>query len=347
MRPDDEVADFLVTQGFVTRAADAGRTPLTGGISSDLWRVDLPGRSICVKRALPRLRVAADWRAPLSRNAYECAWLRFAATHRPDNVPALLAQDTDAGLFAMTYLPPHRYPGWKGQLLAGDVDPVVAAAVGDLLGSLHAAGAGDEELAKEFASDDNFHALRIEPYLLATAAAHPALGDRLRALAERTARTRLAVVHGDVSPKNILIGPAGPVLLDAECAWYGDPAFDLAFCLNHLLLKTLVVPARRTALLDSARALTRAYLARCTWEPPAGVAHRAATLLPALSLARVDGKSPVEYLTEPLRAFVRRVVPALLRGSPPAVTDVLDAWQAALTPFPIRRTQENPCPPPN
>ncbi|GKQ38851.1 putative aminoglycoside phosphotransferase [Streptomyces sp. A012304] len=304
---------------------------LAGGVSSDLWRVDLPGRSLCVKRALARLRVAAEWQAPVSRNAYEWAWMRFASRHRPDSVPELLAHDADAGLFAMEFLPPERYPVWKALLLAGDVDPATAAAVGDVLGALHAASAGDAALAAEFATDDNFHALRIEPYLLATAAAHPGLRQELHDLADRTAATRLALVHGDVSPKNILVGPAGPVLLDAECAWYGDPAFDLAFCVNHLLLKSLVVPRRRADLLRSARALAEAYGGRIDWEPRPALEARAASLLPALLLARVDGKSPVEYLTdERHRLLVRTVASALLRAPAATVAEALEAWETAV-----------------
>ncbi|MFD4603304.1 phosphotransferase family protein [Streptomyces sp. NPDC058464] len=329
--PDPLLTDFLTAHELARPGEVAHWTPLAGGVSSDLWRVDLPGRSLCVKRALARLRVAADWEAPVSRNAYEWAWMRFAARRRPDSVPELLAHDPEAGVFAMAYLPPDRYPVWKAQLLGGEVEVATAAAVGELLGTLHAASAGDAAVATEFATDDNFHALRIEPYLLATAAAHPALGDILRGLADRTATTQLALVHGDVSPKNILVGPAGPVLLDAECAWYGDPAFDLAFCVNHLLLKSLVVPGRRRELLQSARVLTEMYLRCVDWEPRPAVEERAATLLPALLLARVDGKSPVEYLTDDRhRLLVRTVASALLRAPAPAVADVLDAWGAAL-----------------
>ena len=120
-----------------------------------------------------------------------------------------------------------------------------------LLGKLHAGTAGNARVAERFATDTLFHALRIEPYLEATALAHADLAPQLEGLAARTAGNRIALVHGDVSPKNLLVGPNGPVFLDAECAWYGDPAFDVAFCLTHLLLKCIWVPAQRDALLRS------------------------------------------------------------------------------------------------
>jgi len=329
--PEAAPVAFVLDHGLAEPGESMHWTRLTGGVSSDLWRVDLPGRSLCIKRALARLKVAADWQAPLSRNAAEYAWLRYAARHAPDNVPVLLAHDPDAGLFAMSFLPPEHYPVWKALLMAGQIDPTVAHAVGRTLGRLHAVSAGDDAVAREFATDENFEALRIDPYLRATAYAHPDLAEPIDELARRTADTRLALVHGDVSPKNILVGPAGPVLLDAECAWYGDPAFDLAFALNHLLLKCLVVPGGRAALRDCADRLARAYLDEVAWEPVADLEYRVASLLPALLLARVDGKSPVEYLTAPAdREFVRRIARALLAAPPPTIAGVLDHWHAEL-----------------
>jgi Ser/Thr protein kinase RdoA (MazF antagonist) len=138
-------------------------------------------------------------------------------------------------------------------------------------------------------------------------------------------------VHGDVSPKNILVRDSGPVFLDAECAWYGDPAFDLAFCLNHLFLKCVWVPAARSGFLRCYDALAAAYLAEVSWEAPAELEARAATLLPGLLLGRVDGKSPVEYLDEAGRARVRRAARALLHEPVSSLAALKAAWQKSST----------------
>jgi aminoglycoside phosphotransferase (APT) family kinase protein len=322
------VLAFLRRVGLVGGAHNPRAVPLTGGVSSDIWRVDLPGGPVCVKRALARLRVAQLWEVPTVRNAYERQWMETAAAIVPGSAPRILAHDDD-GFFAMEYLDGERYPLWKEQLRAGHADPGFAAAVGARLALIHAGTAGRAEFAERFATDANFHAIRLEPYFVATARAHPELAAPLLALVERTAGTRLALVHGDVSPKNILAGPQGPVFLDAECAWYGDPAFDLGFCLNHLLLKCLWRPPHATRFLECFDALARAYLAGVAWEPAAEIERRAATLLPGLLLARVDGKSPVEYLVgdEAAKSRVRRAARALFAAPAATLGEVLAAWR--------------------
>ncbi len=329
--PRAEVKAFLRMQGLLRYGETAELTPLTGGVSSDLWRVDLPGRTVCVKSALAQLKVAQEWLAPVSRNRVEYDWLQFAARVSPRQVPPVVAFDEDARMFAMEFLPPEHYPVWKAQLLAGHVDVEAARAVGDLVGRLHSASAADPDSPVRFATDDNFDALRIEPYLRATARAHPDLREQLDSLASVTSGTHLAVVHGDVSPKNILLGPDGPVLLDAECAWFGDPAFDLAFCLNHLLLKAARMPRHATELRSAAQALVEGHLRHLDWEPPGRFDRRVAALLPALALARVDGTSPVEYLDAAQRQLVRTTGRTLLRHPTPTLAAFLDHWERATT----------------
>jgi aminoglycoside phosphotransferase (APT) family kinase protein len=305
--------------------------PLTGGVSSDIWRVETELGPVCVKRALAQLRVKAEWRAPVERSGYEAAWMREAARIVPAAVPELLVEDRPAGALVMRYLDPARHRLWKAALRDGEVDIGFARMVGQRLAAIHAGTAGREEVARSFPTDAIFHDIRLEPYLLATGQAHPEHGARLRRLARRTATTKRALVHGDVSPKNILIGPDGPVFLDAECAWYGDPAFDLAFCLNHLLLKCLWTPSAASAFLDAFDGLTESYMAGVVWEPRRELESRAAALLPGLFLARVDGKSPVEYLTEEADQLrVRRVGRALLADPPSRLSSIAVAWRAEL-----------------
>jgi len=328
---DPELAAFVLEAGLAAPGEAQVWTPLPGGVSSDIWRLEVGGRSICVKRALPRLKVAADWQAPVSRNLYEWRWLETVREILPQAAPAPLAADPGRGVFAMEFLDPVAYPLWKAQLLQGRADPATAAAVGERLGLIHERTALSPDLAARFPTDDLFQALRLAPYLLHTAGRHPEVAAALEALANRTASTRLALVHGDVSPKNILVGPQGPMFLDAECAWYGDPAFDLAFCLNHLLLKCLVAPSAREALLRSFVALAQAYLGQAAWEDAEDLEARAAALLPGLMLARVDGKSPVEYLTsDAQKTMVRDAALPLLRAPPRRLAQVAEAWRERL-----------------
>ncbi len=306
-------------------------TAITGGVSSDIWRVDLRNGSICVKRALPQLRVKNDWFAPVERNQSEIAWIREVSKFAPQAVPRLLGTDDRRHLFAMEYLPPETHRLWRSELRDGRADPAISARIGTLIAQIHSATAGRREIATEFATDAFFYALRLEPYLQATARAHPELADRLSALAKTTAASRYALVHGDVSPKNILIGPESPVFLDSECAWYGDPAFDLAFCLNHLLLKCLWVPRSAARFLSCFDAMCDSYVAGVTWEAPANLEARASALLPALFLARVDGKSPVDYVTdEGDKNRVRRVSREFILAPPPRLESVRQRWALEL-----------------
>jgi aminoglycoside phosphotransferase (APT) family kinase protein len=322
----------LARMGLLQPGERPAVTPLTGGVSSDIVRVDLAAGPICVKRALPKLKVEADWQAPVERNRYEMQWMQVAAGIIPTAVPRILGEDRETGMFAMQFLDSASYPVWKAQLSDGEISADTARDVGRRVAAIHGRTAGDTAVALAFATDHIFFPIRLEPYLAATAEKHPDCAERLRSLMRVTGAARKALVHGDVSPKNILCGPDGPVFLDAECAWYGDPAFDLAFCLNHLLLKCVWRPRWQARYLVCFDALAQAYLAGVTWESRTDIEARTAHLLPGLFLGRVDGKSPVEYInTEEERDRVRRVARALLARPVDKLSGVRTAWQHEIT----------------
>ena len=315
--------------------AEAGQvrsmSPLKGGVSSDIWRIDFESHSICAKRALAQLKVATLWEAPLTRNAFEYDWYRVVAPDFPQNVPTMLGRDPDVGVFFMSYLEPESHPVWKDLLLKGVIDPEFAGQVGLTLGRIHTKTANDPALAERFKSDKEFYCLRLEPYLLTTAKKHPELAQALEAICDRTAKTHLTLVHGDVSPKNILCRDKQAIFLDAECAWYGDPAFDLTFCLNHLLLKMVHQPDHHQALTQSFSRLSENYLQAVKWESRESFEQRAAQLLPALLLARVDGKSPVEYLRHDQQHHtIRQIARTCLLKTTVELRQVLDHTLKAL-----------------
>jgi 5-methylthioribose kinase len=277
---------------------------LTGGVSSNIFQLTTKQAQYCLKQALPQLKVAKQWLAPVDRVFAEIDWLQTAATIAPDAVPKILGLDQTSKSFVMQHLGAE-YLNWKAELLAGRVAGKVATQLGSTLGRIHSHTALKEDIAKRFANDDTFYAIRLEPYLEEAARQHPELSPRLKALIKRTQQNPKVLVHGDVSPKNIMLGPLGPVILDAECAWFGDPAFDVAFCLNHFFLKAAHMPEVAPALLQNAQDFLKAYLQEVTWEPVPELEYRIASLLPGLMLARVDGKSPVEYLAAERGALVR------------------------------------------
>src|ERR1700726_4744414 len=164
--PDQAVRKFLIEHELSALQARIICTPLSGGVSCDVWRIEVDGRVFCVKRALPRLRVDSVWKAPVSRNATEWAWIEFAGRHFPEAVPKLLALDAERGMFAMEFLDPAHFPVWKQLLLDGIVDSVVASSVANILVHLHQASAAHEDVAAQFDTGRAFHAVGIGPKIL-------------------------------------------------------------------------------------------------------------------------------------------------------------------------------------
>ncbi len=296
--------------------------PLTGGVASDIAMVAVGPRKLCVKFALPKLKVAADWHAPVHRNAAEYAWLKVAAELLPGSAVQLFGRSEVQHGFAMEYLDGDEVYLWKAALLDEASDRGEAARVAEMIGRIHAASAKPGFDTSPFQNRDDFYALRIEPYLVHTAGVHPDLAPQITPLAEILYDSRQVLVHGDVSPKNILFRAKGPVLLDAECATMGDASFDPSFCLNHLVLKAAHLPTSRNRLLADIGTFWAAYSHHIHWEPATTLETRICRLVPVLMLARIDGKSPVEYLDDSTRVAVRRMATSLIHNPAERLDDL-------------------------
>jgi len=325
---DDFIA--LLRRDGVLCDAGAKLTPLSDGISSEIFRVDDGGRTFIVKRALPRLRVRDEWLANVDRNRYERMFIAYVAGFLPQAVPALLPAPQDRGYFAMECLG-IEFTNWKRLLLRGEAKVEDALKAATILGSIHARSAGDAEIAAAFATTPNFTELRIDPYLLTTGNRHSELRALFHGEADRLAATQICLVHGDFSPKNIMVSASRFVLLDCEVAWYGDPAFDLAFLFTHLLLKGLYHAPRATGLPEMSRAIWLRYVEIAGKAVDcAALERRVAKLLPMLLLARVDGKSPVEYLDQGRQQFVRQFTRDWLRNGDTNLGEWVNTWFAKL-----------------
>ena len=330
---NDDWEDFVVVlqRDGVIHHADAIVTPLTDGVSSEIYRIDDGTDCFVVKRALPRLKVRDEWKADIGRNRFEQLYIEYVARFLPQAMPSLRPGPKDRGYFAMEFLSAE-FTSWKNLLLTGHARVEDASTAASIVGMIHARSAGDRVAERLFDTTANFTQLRIDPYLLTTGDRHPELRTAFHTEAQRLASTRQCLVHGDFSPKNIMVSRERMVLLDCEVAWYGDAAFDVAFLLNHLLLKGLYHAPEQRGLDKLALAFWERYVetAREAINIPA-LEPRVARLLLMLLLARIDGKSPVEYLTQPekkdwVRAFTRMEI---LAGCS-SLTDIIHPWFSRL-----------------
>lgn len=324
-------ADIIVELGLDDRDDLIEVRPLTGGVASDIFQVETRRNTYCVKFAIEKLRVEADWFAPLHRNAAEYEWLYRVGQWFPENVPRLFGRSDAKNGFVMEFIKGRSVRQWKTDLLRLGPRLGDAEAVGRLLGGIHAASAQMSTERDVFQNQSDFYDLRIEPYLVSLASKHPSLTQFIDDTIQSLSKHQTVLIHGDVSPKNILFRSGEPIILDAECATIGDPCFDIAFCLNHLLLKAVHLKEHRASLLREASALWAAYNEKIDWEMPSSLEARVCALLPLLMLARVDGKSPVEYLSTQNRVLVRDLSLHAIGARPQSFHGLFQAWEPVLT----------------
>ena len=326
-----DLRESLSRLGLIGAAETVRVTPLAGGVSSDISLVEAGGRRFCVKRALPRLKVAALWEAPVGRNAAEAAWMRAVRRWLPRAAPEVLGEDRTAGLFAMEYLPPADFALWKTELLAGQVDTSFAVSVGRDLGLIHARSTADPSLRVAFANDETFEAIRTRAL-----SARDCPRASLACPPLRRARDHDACDQALARARR-----REPEEHSHRSAWPGLSRRRMRVVRRSRLRPRLLPqppPPERRARRRRQGATSSPLSPR--WPAPisnastgrtrANSKRRAAALLPALFLARVDGKSPVEYLTrESEREAVRRCAAPLVARPPMRLRDVAEAWGRA------------------
>ena len=293
---------------------------LKGGVSNRVVLVKpKSAKPFVLKQALRKLRVDVDWFCTPERVQREALAIRYLAGITPaGTVPRVVFEDSEQYLYAMEEVPePHR--NWKEMLLGGELVQSHVEQFAFLLGTIHKHSSGSvQELTSAFGDRSIFDILRLEPYYRYTASRIREAERFLDALASDTLSRQISLVHGDYSPKNILIYEGRLALLDCEVVHLGDPAFDIGFSMTHFLSKANHLKAERSSFSDAAIYYWTTYsgLVRDQpWHPD--LEARAVRHTLGCCLARVAGRSPLEYLSEPERTTQRSAVLSLL-ASPPA-----------------------------
>ena len=303
---------------------------LVGGVSSRTVLVERDGaRSMVLKQSLPKLRVAVDWFSSPERIHREALALRWFQQLGPVGAfTEFYFEDAQEHLIAMEAVPEPHF-NWKTMLLAGDLQHAHVKCFGELLATLHRNSASRaEELRPLFQDNTFFETLRIEPYYRYTAQQPGAreAAEFLLLLIDETLATNVSMVHGDFSPKNVLVHQTRMVLLDHEVAHFGDPAFDIGFALAHFLSKAHHLPHLRAAFLDAAKEFWRSY----RFEPYRGFEPRCVRHSLACLLARVWGRSPLEYLGSEERARQAAAALAIMRSVPSEIPALVGAFEKEL-----------------
>jgi 5-methylthioribose kinase len=304
----NSAAEYLEARGM---APPQAVMELGGGVSNTVLMVRMTETRFILKQSLPKLRVEQDWFSDPGRIFREAAALRMLAPHLPaGSLPEVLFEDRANCAFAMAAAPLEAET-WKARLMRGDIQPDIAGRIGQMLATIVRVTWSGREWEAQFGDQSVFDELRLDPYYRSTARMHPDLAPHFDRLMRASAARRVSLVHGDWSPKNFLVSRDTVMAIDFEVIHFGDPSFDAAFLLNHLALKSFLhrqyKPEYRAAAERFFESFRHGLPDHSGWMEEATLAH-----LGALMLARIDGKSPVEYLDRDLRAQVREVARGLI-----------------------------------
>ena len=317
---------YLVRRG-VLRPGVLKVEALGGGVSNLVLAASDGYRSVVLKQALTRLRVQEQWLAPPGRAMAEADALELVGRLTPSKVPKLVDRDPARHVVVIEKAPGD-WVDWKSLLLKGDIRPEIAGRLGEVLALWHSQTAGTS-LPPSLQPSANFEALRVAPYYRVVAEKAPELAPEVLSLAAQLLARRACLVHGDFSPKNVLVGGQGLWVVDFEVAHLGDPAFDIAFMVSHLALKSVHMPAYAPALDACMVEFASSYEAHLGGGLQVAWAYVLAHV-GCLLLARVKGKSPAEYLKGPEQAAAWALGTDLLHHPPEALGQLSSRRDAVL-----------------
>jgi len=318
---ESTVAQYLKTRKVFSPSAEIEVETLAGGVSNVVLAVKAEGKEFVLKQALPELKVATKWVVEQRRALVEARALEVLHTLTPPSVPKLI--DVDAERFVLLIeRAPRETTNWKEDLLVGTIHSDVAEDLGRILGHWHKETSLDPEILSEFEEDSLFEQLRINPFYRTLNSQHLDIAPRINSLIEELESDKSALVHGDFSPKNILVVKnSKAIVLDFEVAHTGNPVFDLAFLLGHVMCKQEFFSdqKQKNALAQCAEKFIAHYeIALGTTAHPSLLWHAA-----TIALARVDGVSRVHYLDAQGQQSLRtRAVDLLSRTNVPTLSEV-------------------------
>ena len=305
---ESTVVAYLTKRGIISGSAEVEE--LTGGVSNVVLGIKSGDKDLVLKQALPQLKVAAVWKADQRRAIVEANGMKLLHSITPDSVPDLIDLDPEEFTLTMDRLP-RECTVWKTDLLEGVIKPSVGKDLGRTLATWHNFGANSKEALDAYMEDSLFDQLRVTPFYRAVAKVNPALDKRIQELITEITTIKITLVHGDFSPKNIMItGADKPIILDFEVMHTGNPVFDLGFVSAHLLCKYLRIEdsAQRELLRESAITFINSYAQTCNIPVTTSLPHHVAVI----ALARVEGVSPVNYLDEAAKTRVQSVTKAAI-----------------------------------
>jgi 5-methylthioribose kinase len=325
---------YLARKGYIRAGEKVTIRTLGGGVSNVVFLVEWTGEAHqrwVVKQSLGKLRVRDDWRSERERifREAEAIGILRGVLGSP-SLPEIIGIDRANYTFIMTAAPAGSET-WKSLLLKGRVDLRVARQAAVLLADLMKAGRDRPALRRQFEDRKVFDQLRTDPYYRTTAARHSELRPAYEALIADSLEIRTSLVHGDFSPKNMLVNGRNIWLIDFEAVHWGDPAFDTGFLLNHLLLKAFYQPPCRARYFEAAREFWRALQQHAGPGWDERIERMTFRHLGALMLARVDGKSPVEYIRdEPTKERVRQTARRILLEPPAKLEEAVSIVEEKL-----------------